>query len=177
MLADICDHLPGADVDVVTGALAMDSRIGGKYLKGALGYGGPCFPRDNVALSQLARTVGARADVAEATDRLNSYQIDRLAAAVRSFIAPNKRVAVLGLSYKSDTAVIEQSQGLALAMRLADEGYEVVVYDPAALPAALAVLGDTQRAIDHLRRALQLDPANRLARENLDVLGASPAKP
>jgi UDPglucose 6-dehydrogenase len=142
MLADICDHLPGADVDVVTGALAMDSRIGGKYLKGALGYGGPCFPRDNVALSHLARTVGARADVAEATDRLNGYQIDRLAAAVRSFIAPSKRVAVLGLSYKPDTAVIEESQGLALAARLADEGYEVVVYDPAALPAALAVLGD-----------------------------------
>ena len=148
MLADICDHLPGADVDVVTGALAMDSRIGGKYLKGALGYGGPCFPRDNLALSQLARTIGARADVAEATDRVNGYQIDRLTTAVRSFIAPNKRVAILGLSYKPDTAVIERSQGVALASRLADEGYEVAVYDPVALPAALAVLGDKVAATE-----------------------------
>jgi UDPglucose 6-dehydrogenase len=148
MLAEICDHLPGADVDVVTGALAMDSRIGGKYLKGALGYGGPCFPRDNVALSHLARTIGARADVAEATDRLNGYQIDRLTATVRSFIAPNKKVAILGLSYKPDTGVIEQSQGVALAARLADEGYQVVVYDPLALPAALAVLGNKVSAAE-----------------------------
>src|SRR5262245_10730941 len=49
MLADICDRLPGADVDVVTNAVGLDSRIGRKYLKGALGYGGPCFPRDNIA--------------------------------------------------------------------------------------------------------------------------------
>jgi len=141
MLADICERLPGADVDVVTGALAMDSRIGGKYLKAALGYGGPCFPRDNVAFAELARTIGARADVAEATDRVNAYQVDRLAATVRRLVAPDKRVAVLGLSYKPDTAVIEESQGVALAARLADEGYQVVVYDPVALPAALAVLG------------------------------------
>ncbi len=78
MLADICDRLPGADVDVVTNAVGLDSRIGRKYLKGALGYGGPCFPRDNVAFCHFARTVGAKADVAEATDRINRYQIDRL---------------------------------------------------------------------------------------------------
>ena len=78
MLADICDRLPGADVDVVTKALGADTRIGGKYLKGAMGYGGPCFPRDNVAFAALARKLGARADVAEATDRINNYQVDRL---------------------------------------------------------------------------------------------------
>ncbi len=79
MLADLCERLPGADVDVVTGALGLDSRIGSKYLKGALGYGGPCFPRDNAAFSALARRVGARADLAEATDQINTYQVDRLA--------------------------------------------------------------------------------------------------
>ena len=78
MLADICDRLPGADVDVVTKALGADTRIGAKYLKGAMGYGGPCFPRDNVAFAALARKLGARADVAEATDRINNYQVDRL---------------------------------------------------------------------------------------------------
>ena len=80
MLADICDRLPGADVDVVTKALGADTRIGPKYLKGAMGYGGPCFPRDNVAFAALARKLGARADVAEATDRINNYQIERLTA-------------------------------------------------------------------------------------------------
>ena len=54
MLADMCERLPGGDVDVVTGALGLDSRIGRKYLTGALGYGGPCFPRDKVALGFMA---------------------------------------------------------------------------------------------------------------------------
>ena len=51
MLARLCEKLPGASVDVVTSALGLDSRIGAKYLKGAVSYGGPCFPRDNLALS------------------------------------------------------------------------------------------------------------------------------
>jgi len=49
MLSEICEQIPGADVDVVTNAIGQDSRIGKKYLRGATGYGGPCFPRDNVA--------------------------------------------------------------------------------------------------------------------------------
>ena len=55
VLADICERIPGGDVDVVTSALGLDSRIGRKYLTGALGYGGPCFPRDNVALGFMVR--------------------------------------------------------------------------------------------------------------------------
>ena len=78
MLADICDRLPGADVDVVTQAIGSDSRIGTKYLRGAIGYGGPCFPRDNVAFTALARSIGARAELAEATDTLNDYQVTRV---------------------------------------------------------------------------------------------------
>ena len=55
MLAAICEQLPGGDIDTVTSTLGLDSRIGQRYLKGALGYGGPCFPRDNLALAYLAR--------------------------------------------------------------------------------------------------------------------------
>ena len=68
MLAQVCETLPGADADVVTAAIGCDTRIGQKYLKGALGYGGPCFPRDNVAFSALARDNGVPALLAEATD-------------------------------------------------------------------------------------------------------------
>jgi UDPglucose 6-dehydrogenase len=142
MLADICERLPGADVDVVTAALGMDSRIGKKYLKGALGYGGPCFPRDNVAFGHLARTIGARADLAESTDRLNRHQIDRLAAAVLHLLDGRSRVGVLGLSYKPDTAVIEASQGVALAAKLSEEWREVYVHDPMALAGAMVLLQD-----------------------------------
>ena len=142
MLSDICERLPGADVDIVTRALGADSRIGKKYLKGALGYGGPCFPRDNVAFSHLARGLGARADLAEATDSLNRYQIERLAAAASRLLDGGSKVGILGLSYKPETAVIEESQGLALAARLSEDRREVYVHDPMALAAAMAVLQD-----------------------------------
>ena len=142
MLAEMCEHLPGADVDVVTSALGMDTRIGKKYLKGALGYGGPCFPRDNIAFGVLARGIGARADIAEATDRLNRHQIDRLADIALRLLDSRSRVGVMGLSYKPETGVIEESQGVALAARLSEERKEVYVHDPLALQGAMAVLQD-----------------------------------
>jgi UDPglucose 6-dehydrogenase len=145
MLARICERLPDADVDVVTGAIGHDARIGARYLKGAVGYGGPCFPRDNLALSRLARDVGAAAGLAETTDRENRGEVARLADLVRRHLPPGAHVGVLGLSYKPDTEVIEESQGLKLAQTLLEEGLDVVVYDPAALEAAQLILGDRPR--------------------------------
>ncbi|MGZ4357346.1 MAG: UDP-glucose dehydrogenase family protein [Gaiellaceae bacterium] len=141
MLARVCERLPEADVDVVTAALGMDSRIGPKYLRGAISYGGPCFPRDNLAFAALAREIGAPAFVAEATDRLNRDGIERLAALVQEHLPTNGTAAVLGLSYKPETDVVEESPGLLLAQALAAADMSVLVYDPAALANAEHKLG------------------------------------
>jgi UDPglucose 6-dehydrogenase len=133
MLAELCETLPGAEVDVVTAAIGCDSRIGRKYLKGALGYGGPCFPRDNVAFSALARNNGVPALLAEATDQINRRQVDRLEALVAARMPAGGCAGVLGLSYKPETEVVEESQGMALAQRLLKRGLRVVVFDPAAM--------------------------------------------
>lgn len=147
MLADMCERLPGADVDVVTHAVGADSRIGVKYLRGAIGYGGPCFPRDNVAFAALARSLGARPDIAEATDHINHYQVERILMAVRNRMNDKGTVGILGLAYKPDTVVIDESQGVALADRLLADGYTVIGYDPKALDAAVRRLGSRlQRA-------------------------------
>ena len=142
MLAEMCDHLPGADVDVVSVAVGSDTRVGSKYIKGAIGYGGPCFPRDNKAFAALGRKLGVRCDLAEATDLINDHQIERLIGAVQAHAAPGAKVAVLGLSYKPDTQVVEESQGVALAGKLSDEGYVVSVYDPLAMGGAETMLSD-----------------------------------
>ena len=142
MLAQVCETLPGADVDVVTAAIGCDSRIGTKYLRGGLGYGGPCFPRDNIAFSALARANGVPALLAEATDALNRRQAPRLAEIVLSSLAAGGRVGILGLSYKPHTEVIDESQGVALAQELTRRGVKVHVYDPAAMANARTVLGD-----------------------------------
>lgn len=133
MLAQVCETLPGADVDMVTSAIGCDSRIGQKYLKGALGYGGPCFPRDNLAFSALARGNGVPAILAEATHQLNQRQAPRLAEMILARLPEGGTVGVMGLSYKPNTEVVEESQGLALAKHLLSVGVPVVVYDPAAM--------------------------------------------
>ncbi len=143
MLAEVCETLPGADVDVVTAALGCDSRISVKYLKGALGYGGPCFPRDNVAFSALARANGVCALLAEATDATNRRQVPRVGEMVLARLPKAGRAGVLGLSYKPATDVIDESQGLQLARYLREAGVRVVVYDPAAMQNARKILGDT----------------------------------
>lgn len=143
MLAELCERLDGGDVDVIARALGSDSRIGQKYLKGGVAYGGPCFPRDNKAFAAFGRSLGVRCDLAEATDRINDYQVQRLFGAVQASVAPGARVAVLGMAYKPDTPVVERSQGLTLARLLAAEGYRVVIADPMGADAARAELGGT----------------------------------
>lgn len=155
MIADICDRLPGADADVVADAIGSDTRIGRKYLRGATGYGGPCFPRDNVAFAALASSVGARPDIARATDAINKYQIDRLVQAISSRVSDGARVAILGMSYKPDTSVVEQSQGLLLAKRLHDDGYVVTIHDPVAGEVASGILGSGVVRADSIEDALQ----------------------
>jgi UDPglucose 6-dehydrogenase len=129
MLAQLCTNLPGADVDVVTAAMGHDARIGHKYLKGAVSYGGPCFPRDNVALSYLGRNAGAPADLAEATHQYNLSHRQWLLERVLERSDPRAVVGVVGLTYRPGTTVVEESVGAWLAQQLAMLGREVVVYD------------------------------------------------
>lgn len=140
MLSEICDRLPNADVDVVTDAVGSDTRVGKKYLKGALGYGGPCFPRDNIALTRLAMQLGAGFDVPEATDATNRRQVHRVAELVKHLGLENKSIAILGMSYKPDTPVIDESQGVMIANLLNDMGISITVNDPLALENARQVL-------------------------------------
>jgi UDPglucose 6-dehydrogenase len=144
MLARICERLPGCDVDVVTRALGLDTRIGGKYLKGAVSYGGPCFPRDNLALLALAEELGAPAEIAQVTHRFNRSQIPWLADLVCSQ-ASSGTIGVLGLTYKPGTDVVEQSVGLLLARELATRSLRVMAYDPAGARNGALALGESVR--------------------------------
>ena len=155
MLAGICEGLPGGDVDVVTQAIGLDTRIGRRYLKGGPPFGGPCFPRDNRALGVAAEAVGAPWDLAAATDRMNDGLAERIADAVTQATSEGDTVAVLGLAYKDNTPVVEESAGAKVAAALAARGRTVVVHDPIADAAHSPLLsgvefsqaGDVQAAV------------------------------
>jgi len=143
MIAGLCDKLPGADAGVVTEAIGYDSRIGRKCLCPGLACGGPCLPRDGRALLAVARRLGVPARLAAAADDTNLDTKLRMFESVSKIAArcPGT-IGVLGLSYKPDTSVVEESAALDLVERLVLLGLDVRVYDPQALPEASKVLGE-----------------------------------
>lgn len=130
-LAEMCERLPGADVDRVTGAIGADGRIGPKFLRAGGRAGGPCFPRDIRAMGYLARALGVDGALPRAVADNNEAQIDRVMAAVDR---AGGRVGILGLAYKAGTPVTEESQALEVAWLLGEEDAPVLAYDPKARP-------------------------------------------
>lgn len=142
MLAELCERFPKGDVDIITDAIGYDSRIGHKYLKGALGYGGTCFPRDTRAFLYTAEKVGLSFPLPEAVETINRRQVERIIEKILSLLPEGGTVGVLGLSYKPSTNVVEESQALEVAKCLAEKGINTLVYDPVAMENAKEVLGD-----------------------------------
>ena len=142
-LGAICEKVSGADAIAITEAIGMDSRIGKKYLKPGLGYGGPCFPRDNRAFVSFAEAVGAEAKLAKTVDLVNNLQVDRIVKKVLALRKGYGVVGVLGLTYKPNTHIVEESQAIEIAKRLAETDMPVIVYDPQSMEEARKVLKET----------------------------------
>lgn len=140
MLFSLCAELPGADVDKITGALSY--RMGQRFFKGAVPYGGPCWPRDNRALAVFMDAVGVPSLMPRTIDQSNAEHGQYLLRKVLSETQAGEAVGLLGLSYKPGTPVIERSFGVELAGWLAAEGRNVVGWDPLAMGEARQVLGD-----------------------------------
>lgn len=130
----VAERMPNADIHSILEAIGADSRIGGKYLRAGVSYGGPCFPRDNRLLAYAARQVGLKAPLAEASDEVNERTKIDLLEKIKSLAEKGQTVAILGLSYKPDTYITEESAGLYLAQKLQREGYDVLAHDFAATP-------------------------------------------
>jgi UDPglucose 6-dehydrogenase len=121
--------LGGIDIDIVTEAIGLDSRIGGKYLKAASAFGGPCFPRDTRALTALYEDLGLHGSLSLATQIVNETHTKFLANRIASTVNRGAKVGIAGLSYKTGTAVTEESPGLALANELLGLDFTVEIWD------------------------------------------------
>lgn len=144
----IASKLPGSDIHTILDAIGSDSRIGKKYLRAGTSYGGPCFPRDNRLVAYTARQVGLTAPLAEATDQVNESAKMTLAQEVRDQVAPGSTVVILGLSYKPNTYITEESAGLFVAQQLKRSGYRVLVHDFASTPTNSPALHEFEQVDD-----------------------------
>jgi len=140
--AEVCSKMPTGNIDDVTKFLGLDSRIGPKYLKGGLGFGGPCFPRDNRAFIGFAKGLGIKCPLQRATSKFNDEHDNIIITEAIKLLGVrdlqlvssgliNETVSILGITYKPDTNVTEESSALKVAQMLAGYGAEVKVYDPA----------------------------------------------
>ncbi|MDD1662432.1 MAG: nucleotide sugar dehydrogenase, partial [Methanomicrobiales archaeon] len=154
MVSSLCERIPGGDVDVVTGALGLDRRIGRRYLTGGLGFGGPCFPRDNVALAFLARSLGVSHELLLATDHFNKNIPGEAVKKLGTLIKPGMTVGILGLSYKPLSCVVEESQGILLAEALAHHELKILGYDPLAREEVLKQRGVKIEMVDNLQACI-----------------------
>lgn len=143
-LAEMAERIPGGDADVISRMLGFDSRIGRKYLSGSLAYGGPCFPRDNKAFASVARRLGCQAKLAETTHQVNQEQVDRVVSLIERKLdgVAGKNIAILGLTYKANTDVVEESAPVKIAHALRQKGARIAVYDPAGSDCARKLLGE-----------------------------------
>lgn len=128
-ISEICEKTPGASASKVLKAIGTDTRIGNSYLTAATAYGGPCFPRDNRAFAKYASDLGYKADLALATDSINMRQAERLISNVKALVHPSKSICVVGLSYKPDTEVIEESPSIKFIELAIKAGFKVSAVD------------------------------------------------
>jgi UDPglucose 6-dehydrogenase len=155
ILADLCERIPGGDVDLVSDAIGMDKRIGRRYLTGGFGYGGPCFPRDNVALNFVGKHLGASTQLLAMNDTYNRTISPRFVEKLKPYLRDGSTVAVLGLAYKPLSHVIEESAGMYLCLTLSGSGFRVVGFDPLATEEARAALRMHALVADTIPSCLQ----------------------
>jgi len=132
-IANVCEAT-GADVVKVAEGVGMDRRLGPHFLRAGIGYGGSCFPKDSLALKQLASNSGYHFQLLAAVIEVNELQKRRVVGKLERRLGSlrGKRIALLGLAFKPGTDDMREAPSLVLAARLQAEGAEVSAWDPVA---------------------------------------------
>jgi UDPglucose 6-dehydrogenase len=131
-----------ADIEDIAKGIGLDSRIGARFLKAGLGYGGSCFPKDVAAFHWVAQQQGVDFDILEQVRKVNETQQEIFFNKVRAALwtLRGKKLAALGLAFKADTDDIRESPALVVIRKLIEAGSSVAAYDPAAMDRTREVL-------------------------------------
>jgi len=135
MIANLCQKIPAANVDVVAKGIGMDRRIGKQFLRAGPGWSGSCLPKDTRALKSIFSDAGVESPVLDGAIRMNELQPLKVLELIKTSLGTlkGKRVAVLGLSFKPNTDDVRDSVSIKLIKLLVEKGAEVCAYDPVAI--------------------------------------------
>jgi len=136
-VSNLCEAAD-ANVEQVARGIGLDSRIGPKFLRPGIGYGGSCFPKDVAAFRSVAEQMGVDFNLLSEVEKINVGQKKRFLSKVRAALwtLRGKKLAVLGLAFKGETDDIRESPAIDLVEMLLAEGCSIVAYDPAAMTRA-----------------------------------------
>jgi UDPglucose 6-dehydrogenase len=151
-IADLCENV-GADVEEIARGMGFDDRIGPKFLKAGPGYGGSCFPKDTLALMQMAQTYQSPLRIVEAVSYVNEQRkraMGRKVIAACGGSVRNRSIAILGLTFKPDTDDMREAPSLAIIQTLQDAGARIRVFDPVGMENAKPLLSDVTYTNDPL---------------------------
>jgi UDPglucose 6-dehydrogenase len=140
-VSNLCEAAD-ANVEQVARGMGLDSRIGPKFLRPGIGYGGSCFPKDVAAFRSVAEQLGIDFDLLSEVEKINGQQKKRFLNKVRSALwtLRGKRIGVLGLAFKGETDDIRESPAIDVVEMLLAEGCSIAVYDPAAMTRTQEIL-------------------------------------
>ena len=141
-MSDLCEKV-GADVHDVAKGIGLDKRIGSKFLHPGPGYGGSCFPKDTIALVQTAKEYDSNLSIVETVVQYNkqrkSDMADKIIEAFNNN-CQNKKISILGLSFKPETDDMRDSPSLDIIPILKEKGFDISVFDPVAMDEAKKIL-------------------------------------
>lgn len=166
-ISQLCERL-GADVNMVRRGIGSDERIGKRFLFPGIGYGGSCFPKDVQALIKSAQDVDYDFAILTAVEKVNAIQKMHLVEKMNAFYKGSlqgKHFALWGLAFKPNTDDIREAPSLSIISALLELGATITAYDPEAMPAVKALLGNSIAYADNQYQALAAADALIIATE------------
>lgn len=150
-------EIVGADITAISEGMGLDERIGSKFLQVGPGYGGSCFPKDALALTRIAQDHGVNSKIVDAVIQVNSKQKNRMVEKISHALGgslEDKRIAVLGLTFKPGTDDMRDAPSITIISGLIDQGAIISAHDPEGVEEAKKLLPKNIKYSDSIKQTI-----------------------
>jgi len=143
-LSNICQNIPGTNIDDIAKIIGLDPRIGKLFLNAGPGYGGSCLPKDISALINFADKIGVKPILLNAVKKINHEQVNNIVSLTKKILdnIASKRITVLGTAFKPNTDDIRDSKSIELIKKLLKNKARITIHDPKAIENTQKIFGE-----------------------------------